>query len=252
MATYRLALKSPRQADPKLLVEAQSWAENALGDAQPVDGAAAPGHDKNNILAHFVLGLAHEAQGVLQTKDKPGDLEKHKEAKKHFDIAKSHLSRVLELAKERGGKEGALPRLAQEAQEGAQRLENSAFFLTKASELSGQGKVQEAWTQLSEGIQRHPILELWLARAEAGRRARMESSLLLSELDGAVSGGVLPKNDYRASLVRAKLSLRGILVYDLPIGNCSAAGRSPWPSCQGCSGRRSIIARSCRRRQCRR
>jgi hypothetical protein len=136
MAAYRMALKSSGQADPKLLTEARAWAENALGEAQQPDGAAILGQDKNNVLAHFVLGLAHEALGVLQTKEQPGDLEKHKEARQHFDMAKSHLARAIELIKERRGKEGSLPLMAQEAQEGIQRLGNADSFLTKAAVLT--------------------------------------------------------------------------------------------------------------------
>lgn len=210
MAAYRLGTKGSGQADPKLLTEARSWAENALGESQPAEEASASGQDKNNVLAHFVLGLAHEALGVLQTKERPGDLERHKTARQHFDVAKTHLDRVVALGKERGAKEGSLPLMVQEAQEGAQRLQSSAPFLTKAIELTRQGKVEEAWAQLKEGVQRHPAIELWLAQVEAGRRARLEPAALLADLDSAVAGGVVPKNDYRASLVRAKVSLPGI------------------------------------------
>lgn len=210
MAAYRLALKGSGQADPKLLTEARSWAEDALGEAQPADGASASGQDKNNVLAHFILGLVHEALGVLQTKERPGDLERHKAAREHFDVAKSHLERVVALGKERGGKEGSLPRMVQEAQDEAERLESTKPFMTGAIEFTLQGQVQEAWALLQEGIQRHPNADLWLARVEAGRRARMDPSSLLVDLDSAVAGGVVPKNDYRAALVRTKVSLPGI------------------------------------------
>jgi hypothetical protein len=210
MAAYRLAMKNSGQADPKLLAEARSWAENALGETQPADGASASGQDKNNVLAHFVLGLAHEALGVQQTRERPGDLEKHKEARQHFDVAKSHLERVVAISKERGGKDGPLSRMAQEAEECTRRLQSAAPFLTKAAEFTRQGEVREAWEQLKEGVQRHPVIELWLAQVEAGRRARMEPSSLLADLDSAVTGGVVPMNDYRVSLVRTKVSLPGI------------------------------------------
>jgi tetratricopeptide (TPR) repeat protein len=148
--------------------------------------------------------------GVLQTADRLGDIERHKAARQQFDVATKHLDRVIAIAKERGGKGGPLPHMVQVAQQCTERLKSPAPFLASAIEFSRHGKVQEAWSQLNDGLQRHPAVELWLARVEAGRRARMEASSILAELDGAVVGGVVRKDDYRVSLVRTKVSLPGV------------------------------------------
>jgi tetratricopeptide (TPR) repeat protein len=207
LIALRLATADPKAAQPELLAEAEAWSRAAIEGVQPAGLTLPPGQDEKNLLAHYVWGRAREASGVLRTAQEPTNPAAHAAAKKDFEEAKRHLARASELARAQAGPEGTLGLLAQDVEGRLASLGSDASFLAAAADLTRQGKPQEAWIALHEGIVRHATLPLWLARAESARRGQIDAKMILAELDGATASGILPGQDARVQLVRAKAVL---------------------------------------------
>jgi len=220
----RLATRAGR-TDEILLAKALEKAQHSVHKA--------PDGDPDNVLGHYVLALAHERKGLLATQGQPFQSDAHRAAKADFDEARTRFNRTLELlslqlqpamvqwplwprsslaaAITYQPQETSITRFTGDVIQRLEALRGHQVYLPKAKELTLAGQTTQAFQHLSEGLARHPAPDLWIAWAQAGPRAGEDESKLLTAWDKAAASGILPADDVRVSLTRAKVFLSGTL-----------------------------------------
>lgn len=207
LADYYLA-HSGGKTNVDLLRRARAWAKAALGDDPALELPSAPsGADPSSPLGHYALALACEALGRAKLAPAPASTKARQDAEDDFSEARAHLARALELiaAKENGG--AARSAFVQKLQTANERLRKPAVFLAAADRLMQQGEPRAAWELLREAQERNADGAVWLARADFGRRARIDHEQLLAEFDDAVKSTIVDGSSPMTVLTRAKLML---------------------------------------------
>lgn len=167
---------------------------------------AAVGADKNNALAHYVLGVANEESGLVLTRQATDSQDAHQRAKPLFASAVASLA---EAERSLAGKPGADKILA-DIKSRRDKLQGPRCFLDKAQGLTEKGVPDQAVPVLREGLERNRDAALWVAMTEARLRAQPNDGReALKELNKALSAGVFDAADYRPLLLKAKASLVG-------------------------------------------
>lgn len=210
LAACRLATSDPSGGvDKELLKQAQSWANAAVTDEQTGgNGVTVPaGHNPNNPVAHYVLGIANEMIGVETTRVDPSSAQTHIEAKPYFEKAKTHLTKALGLIDERREANDAMTQLVADIRRRQQYMDDTSAYLDEAKKLTAQGRPHQAWQMLQEAALRHRDAKIWMAMIDAGRRGMVPRGELDTTCEQAAESGVLTVENYQAQIVLAKVTL---------------------------------------------
>jgi len=122
LAAFRLAVCDQQGANPLLLKEAESWAGAALENKQ-VDGVDVPsGHNPENPVGLYVLGVANEVIGVELTRTSPCNAGVHAKAKPYFDAANDYLNQAVTLIADKYGTNRAITEMGSEIHERQRHL----------------------------------------------------------------------------------------------------------------------------------
>ncbi|MBC8350370.1 MAG: hypothetical protein H8E66_00180, partial [Planctomycetes bacterium] len=209
LATCRLAL-SGNSVDSELLKEASSWANAAL-NGDPVTSVKLPdGHDSDNPIGHYVLGLVNESFGFVTTRPNPADPELHRQAAPLFAEARKQYEQVATLILEKHPNSAAITELATEVANRIQALDTADSALVQADKATTAGRPEDAWVVLQEAAVRHRDQRVWLAMVEAGRRGGVSRDDLTQAILVAVQQKVLSDGDARSQIVLMKAAIDAV------------------------------------------